>query len=443
MKAASLRLRLLLGAMVAIFAALAIAWVAMTLLFERHIERRAAEDLIRNGLELSAALSLAPGGAPQVSADPGDPRFDAPGGGLYWQVSSPAGAIRSRSLWDQALPAKAGAPSEDWRTRRQAGPLGQGLLVVERIVRPDRGGPPVLIQVAQDEGPLQDARSEFGRELAGFLVLLWAVLTGAAWLQVRLGLQPLARVRDDLAALTSSPAARLGDGHPREIEPLVSAINALAEAREGDLQRARRRAADLAHGLKTPLAALAAQSRRAREAGATEAADGLERALAAVGSAVEAELARTRITTIGAGLSPVRKVAERLVRVVEHTDAGSAIDMAVEVPADLRVPLAEDDLGEILGPLLENAARYARRQVRVGGASDAGRTLILVEDDGPGIADELAAQALARGGRLDESGGDGLGLAIARDLTEATGGSLELSRSELGGLMVRLAWPVG
>lgn len=426
--------------MIAVFAALVIAWMAMTLLFERHIERRAAEDLIRNGLELTASLSLGPRGEPLIAANPSDPRFDAPASGLYWQVTSPAGAARSRSLWDQALPVRATAESDAWTTRRESASLGQGLLVVERAVRPDKAGPSVLIQVAQDEAPLRQARDEFARELAFFLLLLWGALSAAAWAQVRLGLQPLARVREELARLRTSPAARLDTAHPREIEPLVRAINALAAAREADLERARRRAGDLAHSLKTPLAALAAQSRRAREAGATEAADGLDRTIAAVASAVEAELARARVANVTAGRSLVREVAERLVSVIEHTDAGAALAITVDVPADLSAPLAAEDLAETLGPLLENAARFARRQVRVAGGHDGG-AWVSVEDDGPGIADELAAKALARGKRLDESGaGSGLGLAIARDFVEATGGTLDLGRSALGGLSVWLAW---
>src|SRR5690606_18360034 len=112
--------------------------------------------------------------------------------------------------------------------------------------------------------------------------LLWLFLLIAAHLQVSLGLRPLAAVRRQIGALRGDPAARLPAGHPREIAPLADAINALADAREADLGRARKRAGDLAHSLKTPLAALAAQSRRAREQGALEAADGLDRALAAM-----------------------------------------------------------------------------------------------------------------------------------------------------------------
>lgn len=427
--------------MLAILAALAVSWLAMTWLFERHIERRETAELIRTGQMLAASVRLEPTGAPAVEATPTDPRLRKAMGGLYWQVSTPAGLKTSTSLWDQTLRAPEAAPADDWGSRIAAGPFGDRLLLVERSVRPDRNGPAALIQVASDEKGLRAARQEFGRDLALFLAGLWVVLSAAAALQVTLGLAPLARVRDDLARLRKSPSARMSDEHPQEIAPLAEAINALAEAREGDLARARRRAGDLAHSLKTPLAALSAQSRRAREAGAAEAADGLDAAIAAVSSALEAELARARAAAareaaFAAEAAPLA-VAERLVAVLERTADGERLIFDVEIPVELRVPVSEDAVTEMLGALIENAARFARRQVRVSG--EAG--VLRVEDDGPGMDEGRAEAALARGARLDEAGpGHGLGLAIVRDLGESSGAVLSMDRSELGGLRVTIAW---
>lgn len=441
MKGRSLRGRLIAGGMLAILAALAVSWLAMTWLFERHIERREIAELTRIGRELAANVRPAPLEDVMVQTLLTDPRLRKPMGGLYWQVSSSKGMQRSMSLWDQALSPPANAPAEDWGSRVAAGPFGDRLLLVERSVRPDRNGPAVLIQVASEEKVLRAARQEFGRDLALFLAGLWVVLSAAAALQVTLGLAPLARVRDDLARLRKSPSARMSDEHPQEIAPLAEAINALAEAREGDLARARRRAGDLAHSLKTPLAALSAQSRRAREAGAAEAADGLDAAIAAVSSALEAELARARAAAareaaFTAEAAPLG-IAERLVAVLERTTDGERLIFDVEIPAEQRVPVSEDAVTEMLGALIENAARFARRQVRVSG--EAG--VLRVEDDGPGMDEGRAEAALARGARLDEAGpGHGLGLAIVRDLAEASGAALRMDRSDLGGLRVAIVW---
>src|SRR3546814_7719557 len=98
---------------------------------------------------------------------------------------------------------------------------------------------------------MREALREFDTRLALSLGLLWLVLSLAAYAQVSLGLRPLDRLRHELDRLRRSPAARLSGRHPQEILPLTEAINAMAAAREADLGRARRRAADLAHSLKT------------------------------------------------------------------------------------------------------------------------------------------------------------------------------------------------
>jgi len=441
----SLRWRLVAGGMLAILAALAVAWLAMTWLFERHIVRRETAELTRTGQVLVAGLRLEPNGAPAVDAALPDPRLSKAAGGLYWQVSNHAGSERSVSLWDQALTPPLDAPADDWASRIAAGPFDDRVLLVERAVRPDRTGPAVLIQVASDEKTLRAARREFGRDLALFLAGLWSVLSAAAALQVTLGLAPLARVREDLARLRKSPSARMSEDHPSEIAPLAEAINALAEAREADLARARRRAGDLAHSLKTPLAALSAQSRRAREAGAVEAADGLDDAIAAVAAALEAELARARAAAareaaFAAEAAPLA-IAERLVSVLERTVEGERLMFDVEIPDGFKVPASEEAITEMLGALIENAARYGRRQVRISGAPMADGLALFVGDDGPGIDQGRAEAALARGARLDEAGpGHGLGLAIVRDLAEASGAVLRMDRSPLGGLRAAIVW---
>ena len=445
MKPRSLRVRLLAGAAIAIFVALAAAWLAMTLLFERHVERRVEADLIRDGMQLAASIAVGADGLPVLSREPGDSRFGEPASGMYWQVSTAAGSLRSRSLWDESLPGSDVAKARDWSTRFIRGPFENELLLVERVVRPEHGGGDVLLQLGIENESLHQARAEFGAELAVFLALLWLILSAAAWTQVLLGLRPLRAVREQVEALKRNPRERLSLVHAEEIEPLTRAINELADAREKDLARARRRAADLAHALKTPLAALAAQSRRARTSGAAEAADGLDRALAAANAAVESELARSRAATIRASALDASIVAQPLidsiVGVVERTEFGNQLVFEVNIPEALRIPVAAEDLLELMGALIENAARYARRRVQITGEETAQQCALSVEDDGPGIDPDQMAQALARGGRLDEIGsGHGLGLAIANDLADATRGRLSLARSELGGLKITIAW---
>jgi signal transduction histidine kinase len=443
----SLRLRLLAAAAVAILAALVLAGAGMSWFFARHIEQREVDALIRDGKLIAGGLRLDPAGRPVADAQPGDDRYGEAGSGLYWQLTTREGSAHSDSLWDQSLSLKPGADREDWHVRHAPGPFGKSLLIVERPILPEHASEPVLVQVATDDAPLQTARREFNREAAVSLGLLWLFLLIAAYAQVTLGLRPLAAVRRQIGALRGNPAARLPAGHPREIAPLADAINALADAREADLGRARKRAGDLAHSLKTPLAALAAQSRRAREQGAVEAADGLDQALAAMRATLETELARTRAAAAreaGQSLAAaIETLIENIIAVIERTELGERLIFEVHVPDDVQVPVAGEDLTELLGALIENAARHARHRVRVRGGMTAHECRLCVEDDGSGLGRESSEAVMARGSRLDEAGpGHGLGLAIVNDLMQATGGTITLGRSDLGGLEARLAWPI-
>lgn len=441
MKGESLRLRLIAGAGVAIAVALVVAWFVMTWLFNGHVERQIKEELLVEARPLLADLRLAQG-VPVAGSEPADPRFAVPAGGMYWQVSTGAGAIRSVSLWDSRLPRAATAPAGIWRARRADGPFGQRLLLMERAIRLQPQEPPVIVQLGFDLAKLAPAQREFGREMALFMALLWTVLALAAWAQVSLGLRPLGRVRQEVEQLSRDASARLDGTYPRELAPLTTSIDALADAREADLVRARRRAADLAHGLKTPLAALAAQSARMREGGAAEIADGLDSSIAAMRAAIDGELARTRISLVHEGRSTVAlPLIERIVAVIEQTEAGERIAFSLACAEDATLPLASDDAAELLGPLLENAARHARRLVHVAVESGDGALALVVGDDGPGLDTAQRGEAILRGARLDSGEeGHGLGLAIARELAEATRGELTLSRSSLGGLEVRVAW---
>ena len=100
------------------------------------------------------------------------------------------------------------------------------------------------------------------------------------------------------------------------------------------------------------------------------------------------------------------------------------------------------DLEEMLGNLMDNACKWAKSRVVVGCHGRAGRTILTVEDDGPGIPDDQVRRVLQRGQRLDESKqGHGLGLGIVQDILELYDGKLTLGKSSLGGLSAELDLP--
>lgn len=448
MRPDSLRLRLVAGGIVAILLALSIAGAALTLLFERHLARTLTDDLDVHVRQLLAGIDVDEQGQLVVTRPPVDPRFSEPLSGLYWQVSDDRGnLLRSRSLWDTtvALPADDPAPGETHH-HSTAGPAGARLLVAERAIKLAIAGrdTPVRITVAVDLTRVSKAAAAFAKDLVVALALLGSVLAAATAIQVGLGLQPLDLLRRGIADIRAARSHHLPTTVPTEVRPLVEEVNALLDAQEREILRSQTRAADLAHGLKTPLAALATDAARLRERGEHAIARDIEAVGSAMSRHVDRELARARVS-IGlrrglrdaTELTPlVRSLAETLAR----TPAGMRIAFELQIPDGMRAPFERTDLAEVLGNVLENAARHAATRVRIAANMDHGDPSITIEDDGEGIAPAQLPRVLERGVRLDERGeGAGLGLAIVQDVLDAYGWRLDLMRSELGGLKATIA----
>ena len=280
------------------------------------------------------------------------------------------------------------------------------------------------------------ARDAFVMDAIPAILALALVLGVGAYVQIVLGLKPLERIRRGVEAVRERRADRLPEQVPLEVRPAVEEVNALLAAQERELRRARDRAADLAHGLKTPLAALRGDAARLRERGDAETAGKIEALGDAMLRHVERELARARARgPAGAGRvlrTDPRPIVAALFATIGRTPTGERIGFEDALGEAATVPLDADDLTEVLGNLIENAARHARGRVRVSGRVSGG---IDIDDDGPGVAPELRDVILRRGGRLDEAGdGAGLGLAIVQDILAAYGWRLDIGESPLGGL---------
>ncbi len=437
MNPGSIRLRLLIAAAIAVIVALAIAGTGLIYLFERHVERRVARELTGYLNQLIAATTVAPDGTLTVSGGPYDPRFATPLSGLYWEVDTPgtATSVRSRSLWESTL-RLGGTTSADGilHTTEVAGPEDRLLFVVDRMIR-DGAGKTFRVAVAEDHRSVEIATSEFAAELVPSLAILAAVLILAMWLQVTVGLKPLERLRRGVSAVVTGNSARLEATVPTEVQPLADEINRLLDAQAKALAKARSGATDLAHGLKTPLQVLSGDIRKLREMGEGQIADEIDTVAASIRRHVDRELARVRVAPAAVARdarTDIATVAARVIAVVKRTPQGERLTFAVDAGPNTTAAIDEADLAEILGNLIENAARYARARVRVAAEECNGATAISVTDDGPGIPDQAHAAALARGVRLDTTGGTGLGLAIVADVVDAYGGHLDIGNAAPG-----------
>ena len=439
----SLRLRLMVAGTVAIVVALGLAAAGMSKLFSAHVERNATAELSAELDQLLAGLGQDASGNLVVAQAPADPRFLRPFGGLYWQVEVAGRTLRSRSLWDFELTLpKEAADSGASVSLTASGPSNKPVLVLLRdVVLPaSLGNIPARVAVAIDRSELVATDRAFVADLLPYTALLAGFLILAGWAQVTIGLRPLATVSARVAAVRSGRSTQIGADLPSEVQPLAVEVDALLEEREQDIARARLRAGDLAHGLKTPLQALLGEAHHLQDGGDIAAAKAIEEIVMTMRRQVDRELARVRLSRRSVtARADAADVAERVVRVSRRVGAFAGIDWEVQIEPGLAVAADPGDLTEALGALAENAGRHASRRVIITGCRDGSMVVVSVVDDGPGIDPDLKHELMTRGERLDGAG-TGLGLAIAAEIAEALGGSLDL-HSPPRGLEARLTLP--
>lgn len=431
MTARSLRWRLLIAAAAYISTALLVSAIALSLLFEQHVKAWIDGELNAQLDQLIAGVEKTSSGELTLSRTPKDPRFEKALSGLYWQVEfgPEHPVLRSRSLWDfkLTLPREQRIDQES-RHHQVAGPGGQELyLLQKRVELPARlGRAQAYFAVALNEAEVQAAVWRFANALIPLLVTLGIMLAAAAWIQVSIGLRPLASIREKISSIKSGVQARLGSKFPDEVRPLASEIDSLLDKRDEEIAAARTRAADLAHGLKTPLQIIFGGISRLKAKGDVDLADDLETAARMMQRHVDRQLARARLQGRRMdAVTDVKTVANQVANVLKRSPDGERLEWLVDVPPDTLAQIHSDDLAEALGCLVENAARYARSHVAITAMKEADRITIRVSDDGPGIPEDKMPNALKRGERVDTSGsGSGLGLAIATDIAEAWHGTL-------------------
>jgi signal transduction histidine kinase len=438
----SLAGRLVLGATIWVAVALAGAGIGLNRMFSDYIERE-FDDQLRTWLDVLALAAqhnagATTGSAPQMS----DPRFEKPSSGWYWQISYPeAPPLRSHSLLERTLPTVETPLHGEAVHTTIKDEDGRALRLVERQVRLPRGDGFAHLAVA---GLLDDAVQDI-QTFAGITVWALAILgiglVVSVVVVVRLGLAPLYRLGDSVAAVRDGRAERIEGDYPTELAPLARELNALVEQNATVMERARRHVGDLAHALKTPLAILANEAvnlqsplaRMVREQ-ATAMRRYIDHYLIRARTAGTPDLLRAPV--------PVRRVVEDLRRTLAkiHAERG----LTIEVGASEQVFFAGErqDLEEMLGNLIDNACKWASARVVIGLERRGTVVAVTIEDDGPGLPPELYETVFRRGARLDEAiPGSGLGLGIVRDIAQLYGGDVNLGPSPLGGLSAILTLP--
>lgn len=433
--------------------AIAAAWIAVLLVGGGFALDRTMTNLVEDNFDsqleyvmtaLISAAEVDDWGDVQFYRSLGDQRFLEPNSGVYWQVTAPGKeTFPSRSLWDRSLEVHGDHTDDEPHFYNSDQFAEEPLRIVERsIILPDSN----TVWTFTVAFARQDIDAQISR-IRAILVWSFAVLGLGlmlmALLQSYFGLLPLRRVRAAIQSMRSAGSHRITEPLPVEVEPLVEEINALLAHSEKQADEARTHAGNLAHALKTPLTVLT----NAATARDPQLADHVFRETRTMQRHVEHHLARARAVgrrATGHSLADVWPSAESVLRAVTRIYENTRFDLAGN--RDARVTIERQDLDEILGNLIENAAKYGGGSVFVtvdALPDDAGTCTIWIEDDGRGIPESERTRIFDRGARLDTGKpGTGLGLAIVRDVAEIYGGEVALAESEdLGGLMVSLHLP--
>lgn len=395
--------------------------------FEQRLEEK-AERLI-------GSLSVAPGESQVRWHGRNNDEFNRIFSGWYWQLESGKEIQTSRSLWDSQLTTQQ-AQSVDGNDLLKSLRGPQNLKLIGIVQPIDIDGQTAKLHIYGPAAETESALAHLDRVLLFTQLGLVLALLLTSALQVRLGLIPLRRLRAKLAEVRAGSADTVGSHYSPDLDPLAEELDLVLARNAKIVSRARGHAADLSHALKKPLSILGADL-------ALQKNSLLHQQIASMARLIDRHLARAGS---GAGCFSQIAVAERiagLITLMQRLHQAGNIDWQCQIDCKLVWRGEPTDFEEMMGNLLDNAAKWSHSRVIVDALVKQHELFIHIDDDGPGLSDEQIKESGIRGRRFDQNvEGTGLGLVIASDIADTYGGDIVLSKSSLGGLRVSLNLPV-
>ena len=448
----SLTRRLIWLASAWIVLALVLTGWALTTQYQESALRRLGNVLSATIDEVVVASNAGPDGL--VIAEIKDAATLRPLSGEYWAVAEPAPGDRLRILARSPslagsdlsvppeLPPRLVSASGQIISYNAVGPRGEPLRVAASMKQLPGRSEPLVFMAGVDRSNIDNDTRQFATFTWTSLLILGVGLVIAVFLQVQIGLRPLFSLRNEIADVRKGRAARIARSYPVEIQPLAEQVNRLLDHNQETVERQRTHVGNLAHALKTPLSVMLAEA--GSQTGVLP--DMVRKQTEVMKAQVDHHLRRARAAARAQSLgerTPIAEVLDEMAVMLERVFKAKGVEIDWRAPDDLGFRGERQDLQEILGNLIENACKWAKRRVRISaGPTGLGQMVVVVEDDGPGLPADQREAALERGARMDETTpGSGLGLSIVVELTRAYGGRVTLADSDLGGLKVLLELP--
>lgn len=440
----SLKAQSILVAFATTLVALAVMGFLLVGLFEREISKRVHTEIHNHLLQLVGTLEVAPDGTITKKRLLADSRFLTPFSGYYWQINqNGVPLLRSRSLWDEELkvPANLLADTEEPVTVDSGTVLDQLIIHTRTIFLPGAEKPILAILAVRADEVAVPVRG-FRQNLTISLVVVGLCLTLMAALPLWLNLRPINRLAGEVSQIKAG-RRQVSVDYASEIQPIATELNRLLGYQEKVIAQARGRAADFAHGLKTPLAIIEAMLTKVPARQAAWARE-LRSQTQNIHRLVERELARARAAAgYGEPARDLREIVAMIGKTIAKLPRAGSLSVRLEVPLGMGVRMAREDLIEVIANLFDNARKWAKSEIAISVVRFSGQDWLEVRDDGPGVSPDLIAALGSRGLRLDERiHGSGIGLSIAKDILDSYGLSISFENVEPSGLCVRFQLPV-
>jgi len=452
----SLVLRLVRGAIIWALPLLLLTALTLTWLY-RNTTYRSFDDPLVSAVTALIATADVKDNALTLTREPLDPRYQRALSGRYWLGGflqddggiEPISASRSLLEATLVLPPEAvmelqAQQGEEVRARTEGPDTNEMLRLVARQVVLPNMNTPVVVVAAADSRAASRSIFRFALTATGLMLLISMGLVTAVVTQVRTGLKPLFDLRDRVADVREGRAGQVDGVYPTEIQPLATELNSLITHNKDVVERARTHVGNLAHALKTPLAVLQNEAQSSK----TTPSEIVSRQTETMKQQVDHHLRRARAAARGQAIGVSTDVTETLgglARTLSRIYGRKNIDFDIDLMEGLMFRGEKRDLEEMAGNLMDNGCKWTKTSLEVRSfvnPEDETSFIIVVSDDGPGMAEDQYVEALKRGARLDEATpGSGFGLAIVDDLAKAYKGSMSLGKSDMGGLKVTLSLP--